>query len=509
MAKSRRRFGPLFYATSAVALVLLVSCPFWQAGTSQLAAWRLTRQLRGASPSDRREAAAGLMRLGPAATSWVIGAMRDGDPLVREQACSVVVYTVPERPDEALAALLVAAKDSTPAVRATAVAQLETLLSRYGSRADPGTRERALRGLCESLDDESAQVRRTVVVSLFTLGPKARGVVGELDRILNGTDRALRVFAAEAMLRIDPDATSPRVSAAMSSLLLDQSVRMEYDRLVRVLIRAQGEEATAAMLIPILKHPDRETRSLALFYLTERCPGAKALRPAMIEVLANPDGGMREEAALYFLKTEPGMAAKAIEALAQQIVNPQEGGFLAWDLVMKVKRASAGSVKLLAAKLLELLPRASERASREFVIVALGEIGPDAAPAVPSLLELSNASDPGVALRVVESLVKIDPRAAVTRLPALVEWMGTGHDSRIRLRAMAALRDLGPAAASAMPALLQVVDEENLAISTGAIEAITKIDPITGSTIKQGIERGEIASGDRAADVVRDESRPR
>ena len=125
------------------------------------------------------------------------------------------------------------------------------------------------------------------------------------------------------------------------------------------------------------------------------------------------------------------------------------------------------------------------------------------------LLELSNASDRGVALPAVESLVKIDPRAALTRLSALVEWMGTGHDSRVRLRAMAALRDLGPGAASAMSALLQVVDEEDLAISTGAIEAVSRIDPATGRTLKQRIGRGEVASGDRAADIVRDDSSPR
>ena len=298
------------------------------------------------------------MRLGPAATSWVIGAMRDRDPLVREQACSVVVYTVPERLDEALAALLAATKDTTPAVRATAVAQLETLISRYGSRADPRIRERALRGLCESLGDAAAQVRRVAVASLFTLGPQAKAAVNELDHALNGTDLSLRVFAAETMLRIDPDATRARVTAAMSSILTDPSVRMEHDRLIRVLIRAQGEDPTAAMLIPILKHPDREARSLALYDLTEHCRGAKALRPAMLEVLGNRDGGMREEAALYFLKTEPGMTATAVEAIAQQIVDPQEGGYLAWDLVKKARESSAGSVKLLAAKLLEYLPSA-------------------------------------------------------------------------------------------------------------------------------------------------------
>ena len=30
MARSRRRFGPLFYVTAAIALLVLISRPFWE-----------------------------------------------------------------------------------------------------------------------------------------------------------------------------------------------------------------------------------------------------------------------------------------------------------------------------------------------------------------------------------------------------------------------------------------------------------------------------------------------
>ena len=61
---------------------------------------------------------------------------------------------------------------------------------------------------------------------------------------------------------------------------------------------------------------------------------------------------------------------------------------------------------------------------------------------------------------------------------------------------MASLRDLGPAAATAIPALLSAVDEQSPTISAGAIEAVLKIDPSVGSSLKQAIQRVELRSHD-------------
>ena len=126
-------------------------------GNMQFAAWRLSRQLREASSATRREAADGLMRLGPAATSWVIGAMRDRDPLVREQACSVVVYTVPERLDEAACRIARGHKghhSGGAGHRGCAARDSDQPLWLPGG---PANSKSALRGLCESLGDAAAR----------------------------------------------------------------------------------------------------------------------------------------------------------------------------------------------------------------------------------------------------------------------------------------------------------------------------------------------------------------
>jgi HEAT repeat protein len=149
---------------------------------------------------------------------------------------------------------------------------------------------------------------------------------------------------------------------------------------------------------------------------------------------------------------------------------------------------------LLARALVDKLARADKAVVRVNAIGALGELGPDAMPAVPALLDASRSGDLDIAIRAVEALVKIDSRSAATRLPSLLDWMTAGHDSTIRLTAMASLRDLGPAAATAIPALLHVADEENLTTSAAALEAISRIDPAAGSALKQAIEKGTTGS---------------
>ena len=291
--------------------------------------------------------------------------------------------------------------------------------------------------------------------TFWSLGPKARSAMSDLDRALDGPDKALRVMAGDALLRIDRKAARARVIAALAPLVTDKTIRLEHFRLIRVLIDAQGEERTAAMLIPLLKNPDLEIKLQAVYDLTMQVSRAKVLKPVMIEALASADGGMRAEAAFFVLKHEPAMEARAIDVLAGQIADPLAGSHVSWELIRRTRAASSASVKPLASKLVELLGRATKRTARTNIIKALGEVGAEAVSAKPALLELSESSDPRIATRALAALVKIDPRGTETKVPSLVEWIKPGHDSAVRLSAMASLRDLGPVAATAIPALFE------------------------------------------------------
>ena len=324
-------------------------------------------------------------------------------------------------------------------------------------------------------------MRRRAVEVLYMLGSKARPVLSELDRALDGPDKAMRVLVGDVLMRVDPDASRERVIAALTGLLQEKSVRLEHHRLIRVLKNAQGEEATAAMLVQLLKDPNVEVRLMAVYDLREHCANAPALRPAMLAAFAGADLTLREEAAFYLLKHEPAKKDPALDLLADQTANPGEGSYLAWDLVKRTREAAPGSMKPFAARLVAQMGAAPRPNGLLFVIAALGEIGPEAAASVPALLELSASRDLKTATRAVEALVKIDPQRTATKIDSLLEWISPGHESAIRLGAMASLRDLRHLAADAIPALLKLADEEDLAISAARLKRSRRLSRPPGT----------------------------
>ncbi len=271
MARSRRRLGLVFYVTALVALAVLLTIPFWQTAIEQTSAWRLSRRLGSPDETVRRAAADGLVQLGPAASPWVIRAMSDPDARVRVVACSLVVRSAPEAGMIPLAALEAVVADADPSVRVAAVGQLDALISRYGSPDNSSVRDRALRTLCGALQDESPQVRAAAGWALFNVGPNAKAAVSALDQALNGADKSLRVIAAEVLFRIDPAASRPRVADAMGALIADQTIGVNHWRVLHILVRAQGEDATVAMLVPLFANRDRGTSMQAINDLITHC----------------------------------------------------------------------------------------------------------------------------------------------------------------------------------------------------------------------------------------------
>lgn len=481
----------MFYLTAAVAVVLLGSQPLWEPASRGYRAWRLTRQLRAPDDPSRHETADELVQLGPAATWWVARAARDPDAQVRARCCEILGRLVPQGDDAAAEALLAAAGDGDPSVRACAVRYLEPIAARPGTAdAVESAKDRALAALGAALGDESPIVRQAAAWALATLGPKARPVIGDLERALDGPDRSFRPTVAYVLMRIDPDAERPRVVAVLSGLLADPAVRLEHWRLVSVLASAQGQDATAAMLITLLRGPDDGVRSQAFSDLIIHCRDATSFKSALVEQLEGPHVGLREDAAIELLRYEPGLTPRIIELLAEQMVDPQEGGYMPEYLVQQMREASPGSMAPLAKSLVERLDRARTPAARLNTIRSLWEIGPEARCAIPALLEQSRSDDLSIATRAVEALVKIDPKAAGPRIPAILDWTTSGRDPSVRLAAIGSLRDLGPAAKGAVPALLKLADEQDLAISAAAIEALSRIDPEAGAALKHAIEHG-------------------
>ena len=493
MARSRRRFGPVFWVTVALALSTLASIPFWNSIGDQWQAWGYSRQLRDPSTSARAGAVDGLARLGPSATWWVIRAPRDPDPTVRILACSILLRADPDHPSLSLDALAEALKDGDASVRKAAAYQFCSASGLLASRAGPEATERAVRALRLAIEDGSNDVRVAAAFALGAFGPSAKSAITDLDRALVGSDPVFRVYAAEALLRIDPVGSKPRVIPFLQGFIADPSALWEEDRAVRLLKAEIGEDGVAAALIPLLQHEHGGVRHGALSYLTSSCLEARGTKPALVAALKNDDQFIRDAAALFLLKHEPAMASKALDTLMDQLVNLRDGGYLPEDIINKIREESPGSIDPIVTRLIEPLSRTEATPAQRYnAIHALQAIGPpNAKPAVASLGQAALSEDRTVALLAVETLARIDPASAASFLPALFDWIKPGQEIDVRLAAMATLGEIGPLAGSAVPSLLQASDEEEFRVSSAAIAAISKIDPPRGAALKRSIIKGQ------------------
>jgi HEAT repeat protein len=498
MPRTARKFGPLFYLTLLAAITVALSIPFWPTIIAQERAWRLSRQLRHVDPMVREEAARALVQLGPDATSWVIRAMRDDKSQVRVVACSILVSTDPDHPDRTKDAALAACTDGDASVRETGIRQLEVLFHRRSETPRSDIKERVLLALRSAINDGSPQVRTAAASTLSSLGPAATSAVGDLERAVLGPDLSLRVDAASALLRIDPVHTRSRVTAAMRSLRLDDSIPRQNQgpRILQILAEQEGEDAVAAMLIPLLKHREMTRRHQAIYELITYCSGSNALMPLLVECLTSDDGGVRCDAACYLLKHQPTLASHALGTLVEQLLEPLDGSDLPWDLIRRLKTESPEYLAAVTRSMLDALNRQDKPDRRNNAILTLGEIGPEARSAVPILLEVAKSADRNCALTAVQALVRIDSVSAQTEIPAIVDWMLSGEKRTIRLGAMAVLRDIGPPAAAAVPALLEAAEEKDLSISAAAIESLSRIEPATAAALKRAIETGALRSRD-------------
>jgi len=452
MAYRGGKFGPLLYITLFAAVLVLVAVPAWPRVIEQWTAWSFCRQLRDPDQAVRRRAAEGLARLGPAAVPWVIRASRDAVVEARIAACSIVRLVDPDHPQAAVAALIAASGDGQLPVRLTAVEQLKNAISNPAAKGDPRLRDRAVGALRAALADHTPRVR---------------------------------IAAAWGLLQVDPGGSSRMVISAMRVIADDwrPSIRSDHDSALRILKDTIGADGVAAMLIAYLGDP--AARNNALDDLTRECPEAKATEPFLVGLLKAADGSIRCDAALFLVGRDPRVAAKALDTLVEQLVDPPDGGYFPANLVRMIRERSPGSLGHVVRATVGSLPGSKGRRFPHAAIETLGAIGPEAKPAVPALLEIADSGDRPLAIAAVAALAKIDPASAATKIPSLIDWAGPGGDTWTRLAAIATLRDLGPAAKAAAQPLVRMADEDDLRVSAAAIEALSRIDPPLAVELKR------------------------
>jgi len=318
-------------------------------------------------------------------------------------------------------------KDKDPYIRENAIHMLKV----YGTSAQD-----YCPAIIIALNDKDVSIRVNAAITLGFIGlgetSKTEGI-NALRRLLGDTQGIVRYQAAQALNRLGRDAISTQVASALLTTLRDASsweIRRAaaqalgtagfdqangpdrgvlkgleealYDHCVEV--RVETLKALINLGIPgVPADKNNEERLLVVSIEKDRQPRASIwARVAWMRI--NPQTTKVAEATPRGSSEKADKYEKHLVAIAKYLKNP--------DYQTRVAAAQAlayvgRDAKSRTADLIDVVESEKEPQVLGYAVIALGLIGPYAAPAVPSLQKIKDFPSEGVRKAVTEALAKI------------------------------------------------------------------------------------------------------
>jgi HEAT repeat protein len=446
----------------------------------------LTATLGSWDPDVRGEALAALAALGPGAADALpklLAAVADRDKHVRSAAAFALGHVGPGAREHgaprsdvvpALAGVLRRAAD--PDVRMwtlrallrfgpdawAAAAELRASLNRdppgeYAADLLARLQPPAVDLLTDALQDPECPGLRAVLDALSDLGPEARDAVPSLLRTLQHTEPRIRLWAAQALLSIDRPAAKKAVPVLADLLTVE-----DFPYRVNVFI-ALGELGPAAVA--------------AMPTLIQELDGRSRARPRYAAYAARALGRM-------------GRAARsAAPALRASLRSLWPDSAVALGRIGFAGEARAALTADLGADDDRLRLEAAE---------ALAEVGPANVVALSAvrkaLRQARRPYQPALALaqwRMAETLGRPGPGAAAAdeAVEALTQLVST--KAGVREEATIALGDIGPPAKQAVPALRQLLEDDELEVRAAAVRALWRIGTRDHTVVAAAVQLAE------------------
>lgn len=304
---------------------------------------------------------------------------------------------------------------------------------------------RAVPGLTRALGDQSGSVRGRATKALGRIGAPAKAAIPALlksaarpgqwfflDKTIRGIgpeavppllkgldDPVVRIAAADALGEFGALAKAgvPRIRKSMESARGEDRVK-----LARALWRISGDSTAVSVLIALIREDNFIVQLRAFDVLQEIGPGATAAIPTLIEMLGRQNRFLREYAAKVLARVGPA-AKSAIPALEKTLKDLEGSNRIAAAIALWRIVHSQAALNVLAAEAQDFTDSGST-----FAVIALGDIGPEAKPAVPALIEaLKTESIFGKAI-VAQALTRIGA-AAKAAIPRLIEIYDDIHNT--------------------------------------------------------------------------------
>jgi HEAT repeat protein len=423
----------------------------------------------------RRTATEDLGKLG-AAVLELVGSLKDIDGDVRQEAARSL-GRIGIKARKAIGPLREALKDPVVRVRIAAALSLDQIKEGQAERAlrvleealghrDAQVRLSAVKALgkvsvgsapvlCRALEDPSTVVRRQAARLLLN-GGHERGVGPALTAALQDRDNQVRVFAAEALLRVGlrPEGIARALAGALQDP--DPQVRRSAAQALR---RTGGGAKTAVReLRQALRDKNNMVRVKAAEALLYLNGSDESVIPPLIEALEEDDDAVSKGAALCLGRFGP-RAKAAIPALVKRLANPE---------------VSRALVRIGPDSIPELIKALKDRTRRGPAIGALFELGKEK-EAVRALIEDLEDKTYNVRRIAARALSRFGTNANGA-IPALIAILNDRKQTPyLPVRCVNVLGGMGPKAKAAVPVLVDALNDPK--VKYVVPWALKQIDP--------------------------------
>lgn len=391
----------------------------------------------------------------------------------------------------------------------------------------PTRSHEAVQVLVPFLKDANEQVVQSALQALGQIGPSARPLVPDISRILKEAPVPFqRRTAAETLGKIGP--VTPQVVSALTAALADDSTSVRQEAMTALgTLKGQAREAVPALL-DLLKSGTIPEAVRAAHTLGKIGPVSPQVVPALLAALEDTDDQLRTAAVAGLGELGPMAANEIVPALDRLLRKPAAvSPVTVLEALAKLGPASRAALP----GVLELADTGSA-AVRKSAFETLGSIG-EASPQVLAALRaglgdmswetgeaarlalvrlgkdavavlLEALADPGTHQRAATALVQMGASATPGLIRALAgrdrnqrsqiiavlasiasntrqftPLLTALHDDSavIRQDVAAVLRQSGPLAQEAIPALLASLQDSDAAVRLAAAQAIHAIEP--------------------------------
>ncbi len=499
------------------------------------------------NPTGAREAVHALGELGPAAADAIPYLVEycqrnpydatAADALVKmgPEAVPAVIDSL-RRPGEhqdqmiqVLGRMGPAAKDAIP-VLAAIFQKDRTTLRQHAAQAlgQMGSEARsALPALIRGLADNDSHIRFQTGLALLRIDPSNAEARPVLARFLPDDDALVGLEAAAMLARTDPGDSAAieylmamvqrpgphRGKAAQALGDLGSEAKSVVRTLIDSVLDDLNADAALALVridpdraLPVLLEAEREGgragMEAVLPALEQLGPKARDVAPDLVELLRHPrpyppsqaghpprgQGETDKETGRQGDKENPSSPVSLSPCLPVSLSQGGQGGGIGRDrLHERTAVLLARLDPLQAVPFLVQGLRGEASSSRYPYYEALKELGPEAAPAVPELIELLKNPDGSVRSRAVSLLGNIG-KPAVAALLAVLQ----GEKGDAQALAVEALWRIGPDARDALPLLQDLMKADDPVMRSCAVTAVGRMtspnpaaDPVAaGSSLR-------------------------